>query len=214
MSEEEKARKEVKFKVELTDVRLSFPRLFKAKSFEDDQDPRYEASFLLDPTREDHAAQIQQLKKVATEVADEKWGRKKWTENKNFFKGKCFGTEATLTEVYDGYADMFWVRTSKLAEDGRPLVVDQHGNPLTMADGKPYAGCYVTGTLTLWCQDNKWGKRINANLRAVKFDRDGDAFSANSIGDAASEFSDMSAPEEGSMDNATNEDTSGSFLDD
>lgn len=212
MSEDDKARKEVKFKIELIDVRLSFPRLFKAKSFEEGQDPKYEATFLLDPSKAEHAAHIKEIKQIATLVCDEKWGREKWTANKHFFKGKCFGTENSLSEVYDGYADMFWVRTAKLAEDGRPMIVDAAGNPLTAEDGRPYGGCFVTGTLTLWCQDNKWGKRINANLRAIMFLHHGDPFSANVVPDAATEFSDMETPE--SMENAAGSESSGSFLDD
>ena len=56
--------------------------------------------------------------------------------------------------------------------------------PLTAADGRPYAGCYVIANVELWAQDNNYGKRINASLRGVQFLRDGDAFSG---GGAASE---------------------------
>ena len=174
--------------IELIDVRLSFPQIWVAKSFEEGQPPRYEASFLLDPSNGKHEEMIKEIKQETKRVATEKWGND-W-KKENFFKGKCFGTEAALATVYDGYADMFWVRTAKLASDGRPLIVDRDGSPLTVEDGKPYAGCNVSATLSLWCQDNKFGKRINANLRAIKFRSDNDAFSANAIGSAEDEFSD------------------------
>jgi hypothetical protein len=59
----------------------------------------------------------------------------------------------------------------------RPVVIDKDKSPLTQADGKPYAGCYVNVSLDVWAQSNQYGKRINAKLLAVQFDKDGDAFS-------------------------------------
>jgi len=43
-------------------------------------------------------------------------------------------------------------------------------------NGKPYAGCYVNMSIRLWAQDNQFGKRVNAQLRAVQFVKDGEAF--------------------------------------
>ena len=41
-------------------------------------------------------------------------------------------------------------------------------------DGVIYDGCYVTAIIGIWAQDNKFGKRINANLLGVQFKKDGD----------------------------------------
>jgi hypothetical protein len=63
-------------------------------------------------------------------------------------------------------------------------VIDRDKTPLTSADGRPYAGCFVNASVELWAQDNNFGKRINASLRGVQFFKDGDAFSG---GGAASD---------------------------
>jgi len=200
-------------KLEMIDVRLSFPKVWKAVSFEEGQAPKYEASFLLDPTNPAHKATIKEIKTEANRLCIEKWGPNWSTEDHKDevkLKGKCFGTAADLDEVYDGYTDAFWVRTSKKAEDGRVLIVDRDFSPLTEEDGKIYAGCYVTATFSMWCQDNKFGKRINGQLRAIKFHRDGDAFSAGEIPDAENEFSRDEADEQ----SAAADSASNSFLDD
>ena len=58
-------------------------------------------------------------------------------------------------------------------------------------DGRPYGGCYVNATVRLWAQDGvknpKWGKRVNAQLRAVQFWAEGEPFGESSV-DAADEF--------------------------
>jgi hypothetical protein len=71
-------------------------------------------------------------------------------------------------------------------------VLHSDKTPLTEADGKPYAGCYVNASIELWAQDNNYGKRVNASLGGVQFARDGDAFAG---GGAASEdeFDDLTA---------------------
>jgi hypothetical protein len=84
---------------------------------------------------------------------------------------------------YDGVAGNFFV-SAAAQESARPTVIDGNKAPLTAKDGKPYAGCYVNASIDLWAQDNKYGKRINAQLRGVQFAADGDAFSAGRPADS------------------------------
>jgi len=77
-----------------------------------------------------------------------------------------------------------WFISAAAQENARPTVIDQNKSPLTVRDGKPYAGCYINASIDLWPQDNKYGKRINAQLRGVQFLRDGDAFSAGRPADS------------------------------
>jgi hypothetical protein len=71
--------------------------------------------------------------------------------------------------------------------DKRPGVVNRDMTPLTKDDNKPYAGCYVNATVRIWGQDNQYGKRINAALRAVQFVKDGKPFGEGNI-DVNKEF--------------------------
>lgn len=164
-------------KIKLSNVRLSFPRLFKPRAFNPGQDPRFEATFLLDPSDKDHAAIIAQIEEVADGIAAEMWPKKIPAG-----LARCYGLaedDAKKAE-YDGYEGMFYISTSATTNTP-PLIVDQGRNLLAIENGVepkiPYAGCYVTGSITLWTQDNQFGKRINANLRAVQFKKDGEAFS-------------------------------------
>jgi hypothetical protein len=172
--------------ISLPFARLSFPRLTKAKAFEEGQDPRYEASFLLDPTHKGHAKVIAEIRKVAAEVAKEHWNGKVPKDLK-----PCFGDDGHGKE-YDGYEGMFVISTNKKESDGRPLVVDSEGNPVQPGDSEfPYAGCYVLGTISLWTNEHaKGGKRVQANLRGIKFLKDGAAFSGVAPVDADNEFGD------------------------
>ena len=162
--------------IALKNVRLSFARLFKPKAFQEGQDPRYEATFLLDPSNADHAATISTIRAQA----------KKMIEDGGYdaedFK-LCFGKGDK--KKYDGYKGMIYVSTNNRT---RPTVVTRNRTPVQEGEPEaPYSGCYVNGSITLWLQDNKFGKRINANLRAVQFVKDGPAFGVQPV-DPEEEF--------------------------
>jgi hypothetical protein len=74
----------------------------------------------------------------------------------------------------DGYGDEVMFVSASSAK--RVPVVDRDLTPLMEENGKPYAGCYVNMSIRLWAQDNQFGKRVNAQLRAVQFVKDGEAF--------------------------------------
>lgn len=163
--------------IKLPNVRLSFPRLFKPKAFREGQEPRFESTFLLDPSDKVHAKIIKQIETTADEILEEHFGKKVPKKIE-----LCFGDGDD--KDYDGYEGMFYISTSNKT---RPTVVARDRTPLVEEDGKPYAGCYVNGSITLWVMDNEFGKRVNANLRAVQFVKDGEAFGVKPV-DADEEF--------------------------
>jgi hypothetical protein len=159
-------------KIKLENVRLSFPHLWTPKSFRPDQPPRFEAAFLLDPADKAHKAVIKKIKATAEELLVDHFGEGKVPKATEFCYGKGDKKD------YDGYAGMWFITSNNRT---RPAVVARDMSPLVEEDGKPYAGCYVNATITLWVQDNEFGKRINANLRAVQFAKDGDAFGVEPV---------------------------------
>lgn len=163
--------------IQLPHVRLSFPRLFTPRAFEEGQEKRYEATFLLDPTHPIHKKQIALIEKSAEALI------------KEVCKGKvpgdvsyCFGSDATDTgKEYDGYEGMFWLSSNKKEKEGRPAVVNAAGDHVHGPDDGecPYAGCYVDATISLWSQNHKtYGRKLNCNLRAVRWNSEGPAFTA------------------------------------
>lgn len=155
--------------LKIKNARLSYPQLFTAKAFEQGQDPKFGCSLIL--SKKDHAATIEALKGKIEAAAKEQFG-------KNFsmsgLKGVCLRDGAEKADK-DGYGDD--VMFISAASSRRPQVVDRDPSiPLVEADGKPYPGCYVNAVISLWVQDNKFGKRVNANILAVQFLRDGEPF--------------------------------------
>jgi len=151
--------------IKLKNVRLSFPALFEAKSFNEGK-PKFSAVFLLD--KKVNTADIKAVKAGIEAVTKEKWP--KGVKN---LKPPCLHDGSEKEDV-DGYGDDVMYVTASSAK--RVPVVGADLAPLTEEDGKPYAGCYVNASIRLWAQDNEFGKRINAQLRAVQFLRDGEAF--------------------------------------
>lgn len=191
-------------KILLTNVRLSFPHLFRAKAFNEDQEPTFSASFILD--KEADAEQILAVRQLMTKIARDKWGA-------NIPKGikLCLrdGNEEGKQDV-DGYGPgvMFISASSRK----KIPVVDRKRVPLEEDSGKPYAGCYVVASVRLWAQDNKWGKRINAQLMAVQFSLEGEAFGEApvNVDEEFEELADESGG--GAATGETSEDQSGAGL--
>lgn len=164
--------------VKLMNVRLAFPKLFKAEAIGKDADNRYySCACPIVPDSENHKA----LNAAILEAAKTKWPDK-WEailkvirskDDISFHEKELVSSEG---EVYDGFQGMHNLNAGRNEEKGPPLVVNRDGTPLSAASGKPYAGCWVNLSVEIWAQDNSNGKRINATLRGVQFSRDGDAF--------------------------------------
>ncbi len=162
--------------VKLENVRLSFPHLFQPHAMEADQEKKYMATFILDNDK--HGKLLDQIEALIERLALDHF------KKKVHFKG-CL-RDGNEKPGMDGYGDgVMFISASRKT---RPAVVDRQVNPLTEEDGIIYAGCYVNATIRFWVQDNKFGKRVNAELRAVQFVKDGESFGAGPV-DAESEFS-------------------------
>lgn len=167
-------------KILLKKVRLSFPQLFTPRAFQAGQDPRFEASFILDPANKDHAEQIAAIKAEIVRLAGEAFGGP--TKIPRDLKTCLVDGN---TKDYAGYKDMLVLTSHNKV---RPTVVNRQKAPVAEGDPQaPYAGCYVNATVNLWVQNNQFGKRVNASLRAVQFYDDGEAFGRGPV-DADSEF--------------------------
>lgn len=165
-------------KIKLQNVRLAFPAIFEAKTVNGEGDPAFSATFLMAP---DHPA-IEKIRAAFEKLGKEKWGARWATVKKEIeTKDRLALHDGDTKADYAGFEGNMYISARNRT---RPLVIDRDKSPLTMADGKPYAGCYVHASIELWCQDNNYGRRINASLRGIQFYKDGDAFSG---GGAASE---------------------------
>jgi hypothetical protein len=183
-------------KVKLQGVRLSFPDLFEAVQYEGQGPFKYRASFLFEPNSDSHKALLAAMKEVAEEA---------WKDKAKSILAKAdddsklrFIIDGNKKE-YDGYKDMLAISATRDQAKGRPMVLNKKpknpdGTPnfVTQTDGVVYGGCYVNATVELWAQNNKYGKTIRAQLLAVQFVKDGDAFGGGSAKGSPDDFEDLS----------------------
>lgn len=154
-------------KIKIKNARLSFPSLFQHATFDGTSTDKYEATFILDKV--EHADLIKQLEaQIDGHIKDLK---KKLPADKICLKD---GDELDRPE-FEGKM------TIKASTKKRPLVIDRDKSPLTEDDNKVYAGCYVNGIISLWAQNNGYGKRVNAQLDGVQFCQDGEPFGDSAV---------------------------------
>ena len=153
-------------KIKLTNVRLSFPSIFKRSSF-NGEEGKFEATFLLN--KETQADQISKLQAAIDEAIKE--AKIKVPKDKLCLKdGDDF--------EYDGYEGHM---AFKASSNKRPTIIDRDKTPLVEDDCKPYAGCYCNAVVDIY------GRRANGNLFGIQFYADGEAFGAGDI-DVTDEF--------------------------
>lgn len=163
-------------RVKLQNVRLAFPNLFKPNAIKG-SDPKFSATFIIDPTTERGKQNMKVLEDALSDVAKDKWGDKA-KDVLDVLKTQrrvCFRDGADKKN-YNGFEGKWYVSAT---DAKKPLIIDRNRTELGIADGKPYAGCYVNATIDLWAQDNDYGRRINASLSGVQFVRDGEHFSGS-----------------------------------
>jgi len=178
-------------KIMIKNARLAFPDLFVASAMDEDSKPAFGATFLLDPVEQKD--QIAALNAAIEKVAKEKWASKAEPVLSNLRKRGCVclreGDDKVNAsgEAYAGFEGMMCISARHAT---KPTIIDRDRTPLDSTDGRPYAGCYVNASIEIWPQDNKWGKRVNAQLRGVQFVKDGDAFGGGSPA-GADEFEEL-----------------------
>ena len=156
-------------KVHLKRVRLSFPNLFVAKAFKDNPKPKFDAAFLI-PKKD---PQVLEIQKAMVAVATDKWGAKAAQILGMLERDDKLCMHDGDRKDYDGYAGNYFIRASN---EVQPTLLTADRIKLTQDNGLIYSGCYVNAIISIYAQDNGFGKRINANLGGVQFASDGQAF--------------------------------------
>jgi hypothetical protein len=169
--------------ITLKNVRLSFPTIWTPKAFNEGQAPKFSANFLLD--KETQADQIKALREKIKQAALEAF-------NGNVPPGIKICIGDGVEKAYDGYDGSVYLACSTRQ---RPVIVDRDKTPLAEEDGRPQAGDYVNAAISLWVQNNQWGKRVNANLNAIQFVREGERFGSGAVS-ADSVFDDISSEQD------------------
>ena len=170
-------------KIQLKNVRLSFPSLFQKAQF-NGEDGKYEATFLFN--KKDKKLKAKLDKAISAKLKE---ANVKVPQDKRCLKD---GDEVD----YAGYEGNWSLKAS---QSRRPTVIDRDRSPVTEGDNVLYAGCFVNAIVDLWVQNNSFGKRINANLYGVQFVKDGEAFGMGPV-DVTDDFDDISDDDDEDVD--------------
>lgn len=161
--------------VKLKRVLIAFPDLFEAKAYAGGGEAKFKGAFLVgkdDP-------QLKELQQAIDNVGAEKWGEKWPAYRKTMIAERklCLGDGESKAQ-YDGYEGRMFLNASSKS---RPSVVAADKTPLVREDGLLLnGGAVVNAGISLWAQDNQFGKRINAELKGVQYVKEGENWGGGS----------------------------------
>ena len=170
-------------RITLTNVRLSHPHVFTARTFGKGRGgeaakPAFSATALIEIKREVLIDKIWDAVDAAKEKAfpgKDVRDIKIKKANMALFEGSNPGEDVEIKEEQKGML-VVRARTYK-----RPMVLDADGEELRESDNVIYGGCYVDMIVQFWAQDYEGTKRLNCSLEGIRFRDDGDPFGAGPL---------------------------------
>lgn len=176
-------------KIVLKNVRLSYEHIFTPSRFDDSQDAKYSATFIIP---KDHA-DLPALKKAFYEAGAEKyptafnggaWPRGYSCALKD--ADKDAGMDGIiLAEKNPEYAGCYVLKADSTR---RPVILDRKKAAVAEEDGLIYSGCYINASLAAAAYEfGKMTKGVKCYLNGVQFVKDGERFGS----DAAADFDEI-----------------------
>lgn len=173
-------------KMILKNVRLSYAHIFQPSKFDESQDAKYSATFIIP---KDHP-QVAELKRALYEAGQEKFGSE--FSGNGWPRGYTCGLKdadtdtnsmgEVLSEKNPAYAGCYIIDANN---SRRPIAIDRRKAAVTEEDDVIYSGCYVNASLGLGGYTyGKIKKGVKAYLNGVQFVADGERFGT----DASSDF--------------------------
>jgi hypothetical protein len=168
--------------VQLKNVRFNYVNTLKARSFDNDpKTARFSATLLL----EEGSDEMQQMEDAILEVAKEKWDAKAPGMLKKLRKEErtCLRDgDGKFSKDGDPVAGFEGHHYVSATNKSRPHTLNKFKETITLeTDGEftgerrgPRSGDYGAAMVSIWAQDNKFGQRINCQLDAIMFLREGD----------------------------------------
>lgn len=184
--------------IKLETVRVAFADLIEPRAFSQGQDPTFGVTSLI--PKED-AAKLKLVHGAMLVAAQGKWGEDGARIAQELVReGKTCIRDGNSRrnrkgEIYQGFENHFAVSSNARA-DQPPRIFTPHGEKITsenFAEFEQYAiygGCYAHVLISLWAQDNQYGRRINATIEGAVFAEHGEAFAGGraSESDVANAF--------------------------
>ncbi len=172
-------------KVMLRNVRLSYEHIFTPSAFDDSQEAKYSATFIIPKDHPD----LPTLKRAMFEAGQEtfpsdftpgSWPRGYTCSLKDADKDTDSNGEL-LADKQPAYKGCYIIEANSTR---RPLVIDRKKAAVTEADDIIYSGCYVNASLAAAGYTfGKVKKGVKCYLNGVQFVKDGDRFGADASAD-------------------------------
>ena len=147
-------------KVKLQNVRLAFPKLFVK-----DQYGNYSATFIIEP----NTPAFKSVESAIAQVVQEDLTGKKPASDKI-----CMRKSSDKGGDYAGFTETNYALAANQKVGFKPnQLINRDKTPIE-SENVLYPGCYVNAVVSIWGQDNGWGRRVNCDLVGVQFLKDGD----------------------------------------
>lgn len=172
-------------KIKLRNVRLSYEHIFQPSSFDDSQEPKYNATFIIPKDHPDVPAIKRALFEAGAEKFPADFRPGSWPKGYTCVlkdADKDTDQEGTLlAEKNPEYAGCYVIKADTTR---RPLIIDRKKGAVTEEDGIIYAGCYVNVSLGIAGYEfGKVKKGVKAYLNGVQFVADGERFGSDALSD-------------------------------
>lgn len=184
-------------KVMLRNVRLSYEHIFTPTSFDDSQDAKYSATFIIPKDHPDLPAIKKAMVEAGQETFPAEFKSGQWPNGiacglKDADKD-VNGMGELLADKNPAYKGCYILEANSTS---RPVVLGRRKEALTEADGIIYSGCYVNASLAAAGYTfGKVKKGVKCYLNGVQFVKDGERFGS----DATADFDELT-DENGFMD--------------
>lgn len=172
-------------KIMLRNVRLSYEHIFTPSKFDDTQEAKYSATFIIP---KDHA-DLPAVKRAFYEAGQEQFAAdftgKGWPKGYTCsLKDADVDTDGNgelLADKNTAYKGAYILEANSTR---RPVAVNRNKAAVTEEDGIIYSGCYVNASLAAAGYTfGKVKKGVKAYLNGVQFVKDGERFGSDALSD-------------------------------
>lgn len=172
-------------KIVIRNVRLSYEHIFTPTKFDESQDAKYSATFIIPKDHPDLAA----VKRAYYEAGQEAfasdfvggaWPRG-YTCSLKDADTETDNNGTVLSEKNPAYKGCYVIEANS---SRRPITINRDKSAVTEADGIIYSGCYVNASLAAAGYTyGKIKKGVKCYLNGVQFVQDGEPFGADATAD-------------------------------
>lgn len=172
-------------KIMLRNVRLSYEHIFTPTAFDENQDKKYSATFIIPKDHPDLPAVRRAMHEAGAEKYPTAFNGNGWPKGYTCSLKDADTFTDTMGEVLaeknPAYQGCYILEANSTR---RPVAIDRHKAAVSEDDGIIYSGCYVNASLAAAAYEyGKIKKGVKAYLNGVQFVRDGERFGLDAMDD-------------------------------